>query len=263
MAKEMAELLKQAEASAKADKSDTVAQLLERIDHLAAEQRKAAEQQRRTAEDASRKAEAQYRDYQKALERNPAVANPSDSRRWDTPRDPEAAKLDAQIQHLIESYRTLMLSTWSTPEQEKQLDAKRAENKEQLRKLLNEQFEQREKSQSGELEQLRQRLDKLEKELSDRKSNRESIIDRRMNDLLSTNSTATPKRKTDGAIVVTDGLVAPNRGILFDNAQPVEAEPVVDAPDATDVAPKAGATATFPEAPSPPSANPFGAPTKR
>ncbi|HTQ39042.1 MAG TPA: secretin N-terminal domain-containing protein [Pirellulales bacterium] len=60
-----------------------------------------------------------------------------------------------------------------------------------LKKLLDSQFDDQQKRESDELQQLRQRLDKLEKEINDRAANRDNIIKGRLKELTSS-AAATP-----------------------------------------------------------------------
>jgi hypothetical protein len=85
-----------------------------------------------------------------------------------------------------------------TPERKAALDR----DKDALKKLLSSQFDDRQKAQTEELRQLRQRLDKLEKEINDRAQNRDEIIKHRLEALTSSTAT-TPNSSSQPVMVFT------------------------------------------------------------
>jgi hypothetical protein len=90
-------------------------------------------------------------------------------------------KFDQQIRELLGAYQKSATTEKPNEEQQKKL----AELKDQLRTLLNSQLQERQKSETNELKQLRDRLEKLQKEIDERLQNREGVIDRRLEQLLS------------------------------------------------------------------------------
>ena len=90
-------------------------------------------------------------------------------------------KFDQQIRELLGAYQKSAAAEKPSEEQQKKL----AELKDQLRTLLNSQLQERQKSETSELKQLRDRLEKLQKEIDERLQNREGVIDRRLEQLLS------------------------------------------------------------------------------
>jgi TolA-binding protein len=83
-----------------------------------------------------------------------------------------------------------------TDDQQRELNDKKT----QLKQMLSTQFDQRQKQESEELKYLRQRLDKLEEEISDRAQNRDNLINRRLDDLVSV---------SDGSLHSTVTLTGP------------------------------------------------------
>jgi flagellar biosynthesis GTPase FlhF len=70
-------------------------------------------------------------------------------------------------------------------------DKQLAQYKEDLKAELTRQFDERQKAMADELKQLRQRLEKLEKQINDRQNSRQSFIERSLNDALSSIQQAT------------------------------------------------------------------------
>ncbi|HEY2761972.1 MAG TPA: hypothetical protein VGI75_14545, partial [Pirellulales bacterium] len=101
----------------------------------------------------------------------------------------EAIQLEKQIHAIVSDLRDL--STDGEDKLTKEQQVLLEDSKKKLKELLDQQFEMRQKLEIEELKQLRDRLDRLDKEISDRSKNRESMIDRQMKDLLSGNPSAT------------------------------------------------------------------------
>jgi hypothetical protein len=168
--KELEAALQKVQSAAKAGKADDIAAQLEEIRAMTENQRRDAEKQRRLAEEQRRAAEKMARDA---------------ASRWEVQRNWAPTDTDKRVQELVAKMHQL-----APPGQQVAGDAqKRFEDfKQQLRKMLDSQFQERQKTESDELKQLRLRLEKLEKEVSDRAANRQSLIDRRLQDLLSDQS---------------------------------------------------------------------------
>jgi hypothetical protein len=98
----------------------------------------------------------------------------------------QSDKIDQQIRELLGAYQKSATTEKPNEEQQKKLDAL----KRQLRELLNSQLQERQKSETNELKQLRDRLEKLQKEIDERLQNREGVIDRRLEQLLSAKTAA-------------------------------------------------------------------------
>src|SRR5262249_3030741 len=126
-----------------------------------------------------------------------AVASRAD---WNGPDD---VKTDAAVNSLAAGVRDLMTAEKLTDEQKKRLE----DAKDKIKDLLDKQLQSQEKTQHDELKTLRERLEKLEKEISERAQNRQSIIDRKLQDLLSANSTngAWVEMKNDRKFVFKNG----------------------------------------------------------
>jgi hypothetical protein len=98
---------------------------------------------------------------------------------------PDDAKTDAAIDELAAGARLLSATEKLSDDQKAKLEKTTA----MLKDLLEKRLQNQEKTQRDELKLLRERLEKLEKEISDRAQNRQSIIDRKLQDLLSANPT--------------------------------------------------------------------------
>jgi len=100
--------------------------------------------------------------------------------------------VDLQTQQTINSLaaRLRQLKSHENPSDDEQKQI--ADLTDQLRQSLDSEFKQTQKSQFDEMAQLRDRLDKLQKEIADRNKNRESLLDQRLSDLLSGNAAAVP-----------------------------------------------------------------------
>ena len=72
--------------------------------------------------------------------------------------------------------------------------------------MLNSQFQERQKAETGELKQLRDRLEKLEKEINERTQNREEVIKRRLEQLLSAKSAAGANPPVQQGTLIVDGF---------------------------------------------------------
>jgi hypothetical protein len=180
------------------------------------EQRLAAEQARRAADDARRTAEQARRtieQLQRALQTPPGNEHASDDARW-------AMEVDQRIAALSLTIRQLEAAGNPTDKQKAELD----NAKQQLKEHLATQFDEHQKQESEELKQLRERLDKLEKEISDRAQHRDDLINRRLDDVIS-GKTAQSISDQQGAMVIS----APNLTI--------RAAPAIDAGPAISVGP--------------------------
>jgi len=100
--------------------------------------------------------------------------------------------VDFQTQQTINALATRLrqLKSRENPSDDEQKQI--ADLTDQLRQSLDSEFKQTQKSQFDEMAQLRNRLDKLQKEITDRNKNRESLLDQRLSDLLSGNAAAVP-----------------------------------------------------------------------
>ena len=106
--------------------------------------------------------------------------------------------------------------------------------KAKLKETVSEKFDQQLKDQSQELKQMRERLDRLEKEINTRSQNKDSMIDRRMEDLLAAKSDSSmPKPRR---VNPSDSDAGPWRTTDPFNPMP-PARPGVPAPPAAGVAP--------------------------
>ncbi len=157
--------------------------------------------------------------------------------------NPEGMKLQQQIDAMAQDVRKLadVGEDKLTDEQKTALD----DLKKKMKGLLDQQFEMRQKSEIDELKQLRERLDRLDKEISDRSKNRDSILDRQMKDLLTANRPAKVTAHGDVNVVTdaansTDGRSVTIRAdtIEFQN---VPSMPTLVAMPAPAVAPAAAA----------------------
>lgn len=275
-AKEMEQVLKQVQELAKSGKADEKPELVQRIQQLAEMQRNLTEDQYRAAQAAHQELFGKFQQLA-----NPNAVNVPNPFNWQA-NDPEAAKTKMEIDDLVRSYKTLMAIP-GTDDQKKLLDEKRTDLKQRLKTLLETQFESQQKTQIEELKQLHQRLDKLEQEISDRSKNRDSLIDRRLNQIL---SGGVPARKVvnirnngklaimgddavpgagvltidDGTLTITDGETNPGAGVLTIEGNNVSvAPPAAPAPPTNPVNPSPSDSKLQPvspsaaEAPSPPS----------
>jgi chromosome segregation ATPase len=114
----------------------------------------------------------------------------------------QSDKFDRQIKDLLTEYQQLQSVDQPKEEQEKKLSTL----KDQLRTLLNSQFQERQKTESGELQQLRDRLEKLEKEINERTQNREDVIKRRLEQLLSAKPAAGVNTSVQNGVLILDGV---------------------------------------------------------
>jgi len=98
--------------------------------------------------------------------------------------------VDLQTQQTINSLaaRLRQLKAHENPSDDEQKQI--ADLTDQLRQTLDSEFKQTQKSQFDEMAQLRDRLDKLQKEIADRNKNRETLLDQRLSDLLAGNAAA-------------------------------------------------------------------------
>ncbi|HEY2760699.1 MAG TPA: secretin N-terminal domain-containing protein, partial [Pirellulales bacterium] len=129
-----------------------------------------AEQARIAAEDARRAAEKAKRTIE-AVQRAMQVAVPQ-------------YYSDLQLEKLVAEYKKLAATENPSDEQQRELDAQKS----QLKEVLSTQFDVRQKAESEELKRLRERLDKLEKDISDRAQNRDEFINRRLKELMSSSA---------------------------------------------------------------------------
>ena len=72
--------------------------------------------------------------------------------------------------------------------------------------MLNSQLQERQKSETNELIQLRDRLEKLQKEINERLQNREGVIDRRLEQLLSAKTAAGTNPPVQQGTLMLDGV---------------------------------------------------------
>jgi Bacterial type II/III secretion system short domain len=114
----------------------------------------------------------------------------------------QADKFDHQIKELLGEYEKSQSGDRPKEEQEKKLTTL----KDQLRTLLDSQFQERQKVESGELQQLRDRLEKLEKEINERTQNREDVIKRRLEQLLSAKTAAGANPAAQQGTLILDGV---------------------------------------------------------
>ena len=89
--------------------------------------------------------------------------------------------LEASISKLADRLQSLKKTEQPSDAEKQQMDLLKT----QLTDLLDEQFKENQKAQFDELAQLRERLDKLQQEITERNKNREEILSQRMEDLLS------------------------------------------------------------------------------
>ncbi len=122
-----------------------------------------------------------------------------------------------QIAAISATIRNLESSGDLSDKQKSSLD----EAKRQLKDRLSTQFDERQKQESEELKQLHKRLDKLEKNISDRSQDREKIINQQIDELTS----AFPSSSTEGTTLTSDNLTLENlqgaNGIRFHVTGPV------------------------------------------
>ncbi len=173
------------------------------------QQRQAADQARRAADDARRSAEQVRRtieELQHNLSGNAVVVEQSQRRNEEIKRAIEASRraMEAgqQIAAISASIRNLESSGDLSDKQKSTLD----EAKRQLKDRVSTQFDERQKQESEELKQLRQRLDKLEKSISDRAQNREKIINQQIDELTSASSGS----NAQGATLTSSNLTMEN-----------------------------------------------------
>ncbi len=114
----------------------------------------------------------------------------------------QADKFDQQIKALLGEYQKSQSGDRPKEEQEKKLTTL----KDQLRTLLDSQFQERQKTESGELKQLRDRLEELEKEINERTQNREDVIKRRLEQLLSAKTAAGANPPAQQGTPILDGF---------------------------------------------------------
>jgi Bacterial type II/III secretion system short domain len=200
--KQVTELLNQAQSAAESGKTDKATALYEQTRRMVEDQRRASEEERR-------KNEA----YRRALE---ADRNVLDTKRR------TAEEADREFAALVARYHELSPSPGQplSDEQQKQL----ADLKAKLKEAIGKQFDDRQKAMSDELKQMRQRLDKLEREISDRQSGRDSWIEKRMTDAVS--AIAAPAT-VSGSMRITSG--APDKPQSFNG--PITISPGPDTGD--------------------------------
>ena len=116
--------------------------------------------------------------------------------------DRQADKFDHQIKELLGEYQKSQSGDRPKEEQEKKVTTL----KDQLRTLLDSQFQERQKTESGELQRLRDRLEELEKEINERTQNREDVIKRRLEQLLSAKSAAGGNPPAQQGTLILDGF---------------------------------------------------------
>jgi hypothetical protein len=189
--KEMTELLKQAESLP--NKTEDSAKVYESLRQMAEEQRRAAEDQRRAFEAQRRAMEEQLRSNKFKIDY---------TQRWDSSNDDSSdSHVDKAVQQRLKNLAAEIAALQKqdvnpTPDEERSL----VQRKEELKSLLREQLEGQQKDQAAELKQMRERLERLEKEISNRDQNRESLIERRLKDILASSgdekpgTTPAPKR---------------------------------------------------------------------
>ncbi len=188
--KQMNELLSQAESMT--NKTEDSAKIYESLRQTMEEQRRAAEDQRRAYEAQRRAMEERLRSsdsgqvpWDALLQQWKGYADPSMSDRSDFRVDKAA---DQRIKNLAADLARREKMANPTPDEEKET----ARHKDELKSLLRQQFETQQKDQAAELKQMRERLDRLEKEISNRDQSRESLIERRMDDLLASSGQEKP-----------------------------------------------------------------------
>jgi hypothetical protein len=76
---------------------------------------------------------------------------------------------------------------------------------------LNLQFQERQKTESGELIKLRDRLEELEKEINERTQNRDDVIKRRLDQLLSAQSAAATNKTVQNGVLIFDKVPIANK----------------------------------------------------
>jgi biopolymer transport protein ExbD len=123
--------------------------------------------------------EEQRRNFEQVRRNYEIDVRPMNGNRWQVAEDPVQRSLDT----LANEIRLLAAQAGDNPsdEQKDKIEALKAK----LKEKLSDQFEQRQKEESEELQQLRQRLDKLEKEISDRAQNRDKVLQQRLDNLIS------------------------------------------------------------------------------
>ena len=114
----------------------------------------------------------------------------------------EIARFDQQIKDVLTEYQKSAAAENPNEEQQK----KQAVLKDQLRTILNSQFQERQKTESGELQRLRDRLEELEKEINERTQNREDVIKRRLEQLLSAKTAAEANPPAPQGTPILDGF---------------------------------------------------------
>ncbi|HEY2826644.1 MAG TPA: secretin N-terminal domain-containing protein [Pirellulales bacterium] len=213
--KSVLQMLQQVEQFNSTTDEDRIKELQEHISHILGEQdRRAKENVRRAMEQCQRADEQLKR----------AVASSDDQQRtaaevdrmegqgkyqWaqNVQRAIEqlqiAMKINARIVDSVKAVADLTvdcrkLSAVENPTDDQQRELN--DKKTQLKQMLSTQFDQRQKQESEELKYLRQRLDKLEEEISDRAQNRDNLINRRLDDLVSV---------SDGSLHSTVTLTGP------------------------------------------------------
>ncbi len=175
------------------------------------QQRQTADELRRTADDARRTVEQVRRtveELQRGLTGNAVVAEQSQRRNEEIKRvieaNRQAMQASQQIADLSSQIRTITNQAGEniSNSQKAYIDAVTTK----IRNLLSTQFDERQKQESEELKQLRQRLDKLEKSISDRAHSRDKIINQQIDELTS----ASPGPNAQGATLTSSNLTLEN-----------------------------------------------------
>ncbi|HZZ29295.1 MAG TPA: secretin N-terminal domain-containing protein [Pirellulales bacterium] len=153
--------------------------------------------------------------------------------------------LQQRLNALANDIRTLTSKSGDAPsdQQKSEIEALKAK----LKDTLSRQFDDQQKSESDELQQLRERLEKLEKEISDRAQSRNQVIQQRLNGLLSANRAALPNSGTMPVRITSPQLIldnVPGSGTLqLDASTPgtiTLTQPVTISPATNDFQPASG-----------------------
>ncbi len=210
-AKQFAEVLKRFQDISKSGdgESEQQKQAYQAMQQLIDADRVAAENQRRAAEQQRRQAEQMMRNENGGT----TTVNPLNFART-VIIHPELSEIDQQIANLATTIRALSADQ-SSDEKIKQLVLLRKK----LEATVGKQFDEHQQSASKQLDELRSRLDKLEKEISDRASQRSEIIEKRMDELLSQNSPTLPLVGS-GTIIIKDGPAGGERVLKFNGNPP-------------------------------------------
>ncbi|HEY2825990.1 MAG TPA: secretin N-terminal domain-containing protein [Pirellulales bacterium] len=186
----MTELLKQADDGLRSAENPSAAEKIhQQYLKFFEAQRAAADGLRRASEEQRRAVEQQRRAVEaRTLSQNafgPQHMGQANSFTWSAGPPSESQQ---KIDQLVQQYQAIK----ADPVDKGGADLKRIDAlKDELRKALDKQFDERQKSEKSEIEQLRKRLDQLEKEMSQRSENRQSWVDKRLDGLLAASPAST------------------------------------------------------------------------